>query len=258
MVDLPDGWRKAGRIEAWRLGRSLHRRFGPGHPLAGARFWVMALHDDGAQCLVAAEGTDAPYYVVHLPQGTGASIEVSDGRALMDPTFLEESQSGPEMLEDTQLFYLGEEEASAPVAMELWVHPVAPVRCEKVMLFPGGTFDVVPLIGDAFDLSRGINLASAKEMLAEAGYQMAGGPVALALHEDEEPKMTGQSISFWLGNENGERTIWSVLETPGEEFSMQRVDGDQPSVLFFSSQEEVEIALQNRDCAFIDRRMALN
>ncbi|MFZ1725919.1 MAG: hypothetical protein WBO29_13625 [Albidovulum sp.] len=255
MVDLPDGWRRTGRIEAWRLGRSLRRKIIPDHALAVARFQVVAMHVDGNDCLVVAQDADAPYYVVHLARGSGGGPSVVT--PLMDLSLLEEDESDTEVLEDAQVFYLGEDEATDPIALELWVHPVAPVRCEKVLIFAGGSFGIVPLIGDEFDLASGSSLAMAKEMLSAEGYQMADGPVALALQDDEELKATGQSISFWLGHENRERTIWSVLETPGEEFSMQRVDGDQPSVLFFSNEEEVETALQNRDCVFVDGRIML-
>jgi hypothetical protein len=229
----------------------------PDHALAGARFRVVAMHVNDNDCLVAADDADAPYYVVNLTQGSGASVGPSFAAPLMDLSLLEEYDSNEEVLEDAQVFCLGDDEATAPIALELWVHPVAPVRCEKVVIFRGGSFGIVPLIGEEFDLASGISLAMAKEMLSAEGYQMADGPVALALHDDNELKITGQSVSFWVGHENGERTIWSVLETPGEEFSMQRVDGDQPSVLFFSNEEEVETALQNRNCAFVNGRVTL-
>lgn len=257
MVDLPEGWRRAGRIEAWRLGRNMRRKIGPGHVLADTDFKIVALHQDGDDFLVAANEAPVPYYVLHVSRRKEAAGDAPAAYPLMDLSELSGEENGEDYLEDTQIFLLDQKDTTEPVALELWVNPVAPVRCEKIVIFSGGAFNVVPLIGEEIRLANGSSLTMVKSVLATKGYVMADGPLALALEGDSGPEETGQAISFWVGNEEGERTIWSVLETPGEEFSMQRVDGDLPSVLFFSSFEEVENALRNRGCEFVDGRVGL-
>ncbi|MCB2137118.1 MAG: hypothetical protein KDE08_14430 [Rhodobacteraceae bacterium] len=257
MIDLPEGWRRTGRIEAWRLARGIKRQIGPGHALDGMAFKVLASNVEAGEFLLTVDGAGTPYCLLRVSRDEEPEDDPLELYALASLSDLSPSVAEEGVLEDSQIFHLNPPKGMEATALELWVSPVAPVRCEKLLIFPGGTFKVVPLIGEELVLASGCSLQMAKGMMAADGYVLADGQVALAMEGDDGPEETGQSISFWIGREGGDYSIWSVLETPGEEFSMQRVDGDAPSVLFFSNGHELEKALNNRNAVFVDGRMDL-
>ncbi|MEZ5912347.1 MAG: hypothetical protein R3D84_09090 [Paracoccaceae bacterium] len=196
---FPDGWQaiEPGRVLA--LKRQFRKELAPDHPLAGAEFSPVAVHEAEDSVVVHAPALSPPYYLLHL---SWADAPPRAPHGLSDPGELAEIFDPP---------------GDSIDEISLWCDAASETGLVFVQHLVNGKQVI-----DALDWPGGRPPGSTAELVA-AGWRHITGPLRPRAQLEGAWVHTGQVVEYWLRPVIDDFFLLRAIESPGEAISLRQL-----------------------------------
>lgn len=214
---LPPGWIRPGLLRRGRLAGQFARELDPAHPLARARYRVIAVAEAGDSVVVEAETLTPRYYLLHLSW---------DGAAPRAPHAIDRLEALRELTEPPP---------DRVDFLTLWVHPDRGGALVEHRLDGGQRVTATDL--------PGAEAPADSAALHTAGWVECAGPYCPLAELDGRLRPTGQVVEYWVRPVIDDFMLLRAIETPGEPISLRKLIPQDGLIVEFDGRAALEAAL---------------